>query len=97
MSHFDYISQIAPGFEITAHTADCPVAACENSKENLYAIQFHPEVLHTQEGTKMLSNFVHDICGCIGDWRMDSFVETTLHLYAKKLEVVKYFVLYQVV
>ena len=85
MSHFDYISQIAPGFEITAHTADCPVAACENSKENLYAIQFHPEVLHTQEGTKMLSNFVHDVCGCIGDWRMDSFVETSIASIREKV------------
>lgn len=55
MSHFDYISKTAPGFEICAHTADCPVAAAENREKNLYAIQFHPEVLHTQEGTKMLS------------------------------------------
>ncbi len=54
MSHFDYISQVAPGFEITAHTADCPVAAAENAEKSLYAIQFHPEVLHTVEGTKML-------------------------------------------
>ena len=52
MSHFDYISQIAPGFEITAHTADCPVAAAENTEAGLYAIQYHPEVLHTAEGTK---------------------------------------------
>ena len=50
MSHFDYISQVAPGFAITAHTADCPVAAAEDADRNLYAIQFHPEVLHTQEG-----------------------------------------------
>ena len=47
MSHFDYISKAAPGFEICAHTADCPVAAAENCEKNLYAIQFHPEVLHT--------------------------------------------------
>ena len=58
MSHFDYISQVAPGFKIIAHTADCPVAAAECSEKNLYAIQFHPEVLHTQEGTKMLHNIV---------------------------------------
>ena len=51
MSHTDYISQIAPGFEISAHTADCPVATAENADKNLYAIQFHPEVLHTAEGT----------------------------------------------
>src|SRR5699024_9232166 len=73
MSHFDYISEIAPGFEITAHTADCPTAAAENEEKKLYAIQFHPEVLHTQEGTKMLFNFVRNVCGCAGDWKMDSF------------------------
>ena len=59
MSHFDYISKIAPGFEITAHTADCPVAAAENAAEKLYAIQFHPEVLHTVEGTKMILSLIH--------------------------------------
>ena len=66
MSHFDYISQVAPGFKIIAHTADCPVAAAECKEKNLYAIQFHPEVLHTQEGTKMLHNFVRGVCGCSG-------------------------------
>ena len=78
MSHFDYISQVAPGFSITATTPDCPVAACENKEKNLYAIQFHPEVLHTEEGTKMLSNFVLNVCGCAGDWRMDSYVEESI-------------------
>ena len=85
MSHFDYISQIAPGFEISAHTADCPVAATENADKNLYAIQFHPEVLHTVEGTKMLYNFVRNICGCTGDWRMDSFVEESIKSIRKKV------------
>ena len=75
MSHFDYISKIAPGFVTTSHTADCPTASAENKEKNLYAIQFHPEVLHTEEGTKMLSNFVMKVCKCSGDWRMDSFVE----------------------
>ncbi len=78
MSHFDYISQMAPGFRVTAHTADCPVAAAENREKNLYAIQFHPEVLHTQEGTKMLHHFVRTICGCGGSWRMDSFVKDSV-------------------
>ena len=78
MSHFDYISKVAPGFDICAHTADCPVAAAENRDKNLYAIQFHPEVLHTQEGTKMLFNFVRGVCGCSGDWKMDAFVENTI-------------------
>ena len=85
MSHFDYISQIAPGFEITAHTADCPVAAAENAEKQLYAIQFHPEVLHTAEGSKMLYNFVRSVCGCAGDWRMDSFVENSIQEIREKV------------
>ena len=78
MSHFDYISQTAPGFRIVATTADCPVAAAEKADQKLYAIQFHPEVLHTVEGKKMLHNYVYHVCGCSGDWRMDSFVEETI-------------------
>ena len=85
MSHTDYISQIAPGFEISAHTADCPVATAENADKNLYAIQFHPEVLHTAEGTKMLSNFVLGVCGCAGDWKMDAFVENTIKEIREKV------------
>ena len=85
MSHFDYISKVAPGFEISAHTADCPVAAAENAKKSLYAIQYHPEVLHTVEGTKMLSNFVLGVCGCAGDWKMDAFVENTVKEIREKV------------
>lgn len=85
MSHNDYISQVAPGFAITAHTADCPVAAAENASKNLYAIQFHPEVLHTEEGQKMLSNFVLGVCGCKGEWRMDSFVEASIKEIREKV------------
>ena len=85
MSHFDYISRPADGFEITAHTADCPVAAAENKEKNLYAIQFHPEVLHTCEGTKILYNFVRGICGCTGTWKMDSFVENSIHEIREKV------------
>ena len=78
MSHFDYISRTAPGFEVTAHTADCPAAAAEDEARRLYAIQFHPEVLHTKEGTKMINNFAKQVCGCAGDWRMDAFVENSI-------------------
>ncbi|MCR4787459.1 MAG: glutamine-hydrolyzing GMP synthase [Lachnospiraceae bacterium] len=78
MSHFDYISKIAPGFKVIATSANCPAAAVENPSEGLYGIQFHPEVLHTPEGTKMLYNFVRNICGCAGDWRMDSFVDESI-------------------
>ena len=85
MSHFDYISKVAPGFSIAAHTADCPVAAAENREKKLFAIQFHPEVLHTQEGTKMLHNFVRGVCGCAGTWRMDHFVEHTIEAIREKV------------
>ena len=85
MSHFDYIKETAPGFSICAHTADCPVAAAENREKNLYAIQFHPEVLHTVEGSKMLKNFVRGVCGCAGDWRMDSFVEEQIKAIREKV------------
>lgn len=85
MSHNDYIAEAAPGFHISAWTDDCPVAAAENPEKGLYAVQFHPEVLHTQEGTKMLSNFVYHVCGCSGDWKMDSFVEESIKSIREKV------------
>lgn len=85
MSHTDYISEAAPGFSVTAHTADCPVAAAEDLSRRLFAFQFHPEVLHTEEGTKMLYNFVRGVCGCVGTWRMDSFVDTSIQEIRKKV------------
>lgn len=85
MSHFDYIANIAPGFEITAHTADCPVAAAESTEKQLYAIQFHPEVLHTVQGKDMLRNFVLNVCGCAGDWKMDEFVENSIKEIREKV------------
>ena len=85
MSHNDYISKAAPGFDIIAHTADCPVAAVQNVDKKLYATQFHPEVMHTKEGMKMLSNFVYNVCGCEGDWKMDSFVDTTIKALREKI------------
>ena len=85
MSHNDYISSIAPGFEICAKTADCPVAAAQNLDKQLFAIQFHPEVLHTVEGMKMLSNFVYNVCHCAGDWKMDAFVENQIQALRQKV------------
>ena len=85
MSHFDYISKVAPGFEIIAHTKDCPVAAAQDLSRNLYAIQFHPEVLHTVRGKEILSNFVYKICGCNGDWKMDSFAKEQIESIRAKV------------
>ena len=85
MSHFDYISRRPEGFRSVAHTVNCPVAAMENVEAGLYGLQFHPEVLHTPDGTKMLFNFVRNICGCKGDWRMDSFVEEQVKAIREKV------------
>ena len=78
MSHFDYISKLGDGFKSIAHTASTSNAAIENVEAGLYGIQFHPEVLHTEYGKEMLSNFVHNICGCVGDWKMSAFVENSV-------------------
>ena len=85
MSHTDYIEAAPSDFTVTAHTPVCPVAAMENPEKQLYAVQFHPEVMHKQEGMKMLSNFVYNVCHCKGDWRMDSFVETTIAQIREKV------------
>ncbi|MCQ2544192.1 MAG: glutamine-hydrolyzing GMP synthase [Lachnospiraceae bacterium] len=85
MSHNDYISKPAPGFEIIAHTADCPVAAAACEEKKLYAIQFHPEVLHTVQGKEILFNFVRNICQTAGTWKMDSFVENTVKAVREKV------------
>ena len=85
MSHNDYVETAAPGFTISAYTDNCPVAAAEMPEKNLYALQFHPEVLHTPEGKTMLHNFVYRVCGCKGDWKMDSFVETSVKALREKI------------
>lgn len=77
MSHTDRIFNLPKDFVATAASENCPVAAAENPAKNLYAVQFHPEVLHTVEGKKILSNFV-EICGCQRNWKMDSFVADTI-------------------
>ena len=85
MSHTDYIAEVPEGFRITAKTEHCPVAAMENPEKKLYATQFHPEVQHTEHGQDILRNFVINICGCKGDWRMDSFVERTVQELREKI------------
>ena len=85
MSHNDSIFTPAPGFRITASTPNCPVAASEDATRKLYNVQFHPEVLHTENGVKMLSNFVYKVCGCAGTWKMDSFVEETVKALRERI------------
>ena len=85
MSHTDYISEPPEGFEITAHTSECPVAAMEDRSRGLYAVQFHPEVNHTEHGSEFIRCFVLDVCGCDQSWKMDSFAEAAVQDIRKKV------------
>lgn len=78
MSHNDYISRLPEGFTASAVSGGCPVAAMECPEKKLYAVQFHPEVEHTQNGNEMFRNFLYRICGCAGDWEMASFTQETI-------------------
>lgn len=75
MSHTNYIETVPEGFEVTAITQTCPTAAFENADKNLYGVQFHPEVEHTQQGKELLNAFIYDICGAKGSWTMENFVD----------------------
>ena len=85
MSHTDYISEIPKGFEITAYSESCPCAAYENKEKKLYAVQFHPEVNHTQKGQEMLRNFLYNVCGCKGDWVMSDFAKRSIETLKNKI------------
>ncbi len=78
MSHTDYISRPPQGFALSASTANCPCAAMENPARKLYAVQFHPEVTHTEFGQQILHNFLFLVCGVKGDWVMDNFIDETV-------------------
>ena len=75
MNHRDRVSKIADGFKKTAWTLNCPVAGMENKEKNIYAVQFHPEVVHSEYGKEMLESFVIDICHAEKTWKMDDFAE----------------------
>lgn len=78
MSHTDRIVKLPEGFRITAKSANCPFAAIENKEKKFYGVQFHPEVNNTQNGSKMLRNFLYNVCGCTGDWSMGNYAKTTI-------------------
>ena len=85
MSHTDYISKLGDDFEITSHSNDCPVASYENTYKNLYGIQFHPEVLHSEYGSVILGNFIRNVCKCECNWKMDAFVENSIKAIREKV------------
>ena len=85
MSHTDHIETIPDGFKIIASSDSCPVAAYENTEKKLYSVQFHPEVNHTPEGSKMLRNFLYKICGCSGDWQMSDYAKRSIEALKEKI------------
>ena len=78
MSHGDRVSKIPEGFQVSATSGNCPYAAIRNEAKKFYAIQFHPEVVHTQYGNQILGNFLFKICGCKADWKLSSWIEETV-------------------
>jgi len=85
MSHTDYIAAVPQGFRTTAHTSVCPTAAMECAERRLYAVQFHPEVNHTEHGSEMLKSFLFKVCGCVGDWTMESFAQSAITSIREKV------------
>ena len=78
MSHGDLVVKTPEGFQIDATSASCPISAMSDRDRKLFAVQFHPEVRHSEYGNDILKNFVFEVCGCKGDWSMGNFVEVEI-------------------
>ncbi len=78
MSHGDLVTAVPPGFVVNATSPACPISSMSNEEQDLYAVQFHPEVRHSIHGNEMLKNFVFDICKCEANWSMENFIELEL-------------------
>lgn len=85
MSHTDYVEQVPEGFEIVAKTDSCPNGAMADAKRRIYAVQFHPEVNHTENGIQMLKNFLEKICRCAFDWKMSDYAKDTIAALKTKI------------
>lgn len=85
MSHGDQIKVLPPGFRASAHSKNTRFAAIEDSKRNIYGLQFHPEVVHTEKGLHLLRNFLFTICGCLNLWTMRSFLDQTVMELKKEI------------
>ena len=85
MSHTDFVSELGKGFKVLGKTATCPIAAYGDENKKLYGVQFHPEVVHTVDGIKMLKNFLYKVCGAKGDWTMKGFVESKVKELKEKI------------
>jgi GMP synthase (glutamine-hydrolysing) len=85
MSHGDQVEKMPSGFTSMAQTDTCPVAAMGNSERKIFGLQFHPEVVHTPQGTDILRHFVFDVCNCSGDWEMAQFIEESIKAIRKQV------------
>lgn len=85
MSHTDYVGKVPEGFEITATSKTCPVAAMQCESRKIYGVQFHPEVMHTKNGTDILRNFLYRVCGVKGDWTMANFCDEQVRKIREKV------------
>ncbi len=85
MSHGDLITSLPAGFTVSAATAEAPIAAMTNKVKKIFGVQFHPEVVHTQDGTKILNNFLFDICDCTPDWTPENFISSAVENIKKTL------------
>ena len=85
MSHADRIEKCPPGFVPIAHTVNSPIAAMADHERRFYALQFHPEVAHTEDGKRIIQNFVHEICGCKSQWQMTSFIQWSVENIRKQV------------
>ncbi len=85
MSHGDYITKLPQEFQINAKTDNSPVCAISNNDKNIFGVQFHPEVVHTQNGGQIISNFLFDICNCKGDWTSQNFISSSIEEIKQKV------------
>ncbi len=86
MSHTTFVEQLPEGFVVNSKTESCPVAGIENPEKQFYGVQFHPEVMHTEYGAKILRNFLYNVCGALGDWTMSNFTADAITKLKVKLE-----------
>src|SRR5699024_1162938 len=78
MSHGDYVTQVPEGFHVTATNPHCPISAMQHADRPFHAVQFHPEVRHTDNGNQILKNFAFNVCECSGDWSMQHFIDVEI-------------------
>ena len=85
MSHGDYMEKVPEGFTLTAHSEGCPNVAIADEKRRFYGVQYHPEVNHTENGVRMIRNFLYEVCGAVGDWTMGDYCKTAIASIREKV------------